>query len=202
MTPLGPPLTSPEAEARIRGELCTSGSIFKRHESGVEAIVVYPCIDKYSRKGRVKFKVLAFQTVPFQDTVAQEDLSRGPSPSLPPFHWEGSWVWIWVQPSPVGTSQLHPYAPHYTTNSTRWLQAYGRTQDHMRPRSRNRVTWAGILRSACGYQELVLEGGRLTLGSGWRRARAESSKSGNLMKGFLAKCLKSIGTELNSLWVN
>lgn len=85
MTPLGPPLTSPEAEARIRGELCTSGSIFKRHESGVEAIVVYPCIDKYSRKGRVKFKVLAFQTVPFQDTVAQEDLSRGPSPSLPTF---------------------------------------------------------------------------------------------------------------------
>lgn len=85
MTPLGPPLMSPEPEARIRGELCTSGSIFKCHESGIEAIVVYPCIDKYSWKGRVKFKVLTFQTVLFQDKVAQEDLSCGPSPSLPTF---------------------------------------------------------------------------------------------------------------------
>lgn len=118
MIPLDPPLTFPKPEARIHGELHTSCWIFKCHESCIEVTIVYPPIDIYTWNVRVKFKMPIFQPVLFQDTVAQEDLSRGPSLPLlfPPFHWEGSWVWIWVQPSWI--SQLHPYIPHYATNST------------------------------------------------------------------------------------
>lgn len=101
--------------------------------------------------------MLTFQPVLFQDTVAQEDLSHGPPPSLLIFRLGG------ILSVNLSVAQLaHHNFIHIPLImlQTAPLDFRPEKYDHMRPRSRNRVTWARLLGSACEYQELVLEEGR------------------------------------------
>lgn len=72
----------------------------------------------------MKFKMLIFQPVLFQETVAQEHLSHGPSPSLPTFPVGG------VLSVNLSTARLHIPAssiyPSLCSNSTPSLQAWER----------------------------------------------------------------------------